>query len=421
MSKNSLEIRQKYVAKLLKKVDSLTESVNLLAGVDNKIFTKQIQRGGAYLHQLQSRQRGGADTPKAGEAGETGVSSSVAGETGVGAAGLAAAAANMASNKVPIDLKEMQKNVLVTKYKLQKQNDAIELARSTISKLNSNLGEVKDAIKELNELMRGLNFDFEPLDEPPEVDLTSYKTTILFNAYKDISWAEMIELPKGEGIPTELDGLLRLTITDSYRKNKATKLDAEIKEYGMPKADYDKLEAKSKARVDANLLKQLDYENLVIEIHSRKYKDKLKYDVGDIVSSNGKVWRSKVSKSGSAPNETNPDWEIVKLSNGQDAAPPAEYVPPEAKILDFNQPGSAPSPSKPSPSKGEEETPLKTSLNRPSFRTLSSRPDSTKPTSGRPGSPSASATSPGPGSGPGSSLLGGGMFSETSLGSATSY
>jgi hypothetical protein len=417
MSKNSLEIRQKYVAKLLKKVDSLTESVNLLAGVDNKIFTKQIQKGGAYLQQLQSRQRGGADSPKA---GETGVSGSVAGETGVGAAGLAAAAANMASNKVPIDLKEMQKNVLVTKYKLQKQNEAIELARSTISKLNSNLGEVKDAIKELNELMRGLNFDFEPLDEPPEVDLTSYKTTILFNAYKDISWAEMIELPKGEGIPTELDGLLRLTITDSYRKNKATKLDPEIKEYGMPKADYDKLEAKSKARVDANLLKQLDYENLVIEIHCRKYKDKIKYDVGDLVSDNGKVWRSKVSKSGSAPNETNPDWAVVKLSNGQDAAPPAEYVPPESKILDFNQPGSAPSRSA---SQGGEEGPLKTSLNRPSFRSLSSKPGSIptdkspRPGSAKTGSPGESATSPGPGSG----MLGGGMFSETSMGSATSY
>jgi hypothetical protein len=129
-----------------------------------------------------------------------------------------------------------------------------------------------------------------------------------------------------------------------------------------------------------------------------------------------------------SPNETNPDWEIVKLSNGQDAAPPAEYVPPEAKTLDFNQPGSAPSPSK-----GNEEGPLKTSLNRPSFRSLSSKPGSIptdkspsasapsasapRPGSAKTGSPGDSATSPGPGS----SLLGGGMFSETSLGSATSY
>lgn len=168
MSENKLQVRAKYASKLLKKLDSLSESVSLLTQVDKSLLSKSIQSGGARLQNLSRKQRGGAGT---------------------------------------IDLKEIQKQALISRLRLTQQKDALEIARKTISELNTNLAGVREAISGLTELMEGLNFDIEPLGKADIPDLSHYQETLLYNAFHNIPWAGLKGLPAGATVNQRLDVL----------------------------------------------------------------------------------------------------------------------------------------------------------------------------------------------------------------------
>ena len=121
MSENNFQVRARYATKLLKKLDSLSESVNLLSRVDKQLLSKSIQSGGARLQNLSRYQTGGAGI---------------------------------------IDLKEIQKQALISRLRLQEQKSALDVARKTITELNTNLAGVREAISGLTQLMEGLNQNF---------------------------------------------------------------------------------------------------------------------------------------------------------------------------------------------------------------------------------------------------------------------
>ena len=168
MSEKSLRIRAKYASKILKKLEDLSESVTLLTKVDKQLLGKSIQSGGARLQNLSKIQRGGAGT---------------------------------------IDLKEIQKQALISRVKLQEQRNALDVARKTITELNTNLAGIKDAISGLTELMEGLNFDIEPLGKADIPDLSHYQETLLYNAFHNVSWSELKALPAGKTFNQRLDVL----------------------------------------------------------------------------------------------------------------------------------------------------------------------------------------------------------------------
>jgi len=156
MDENDLQIRARYAAKLLNKVNTLSESINLLTRVDKQLLKQNIQSGGARLQNLSRYQRGGAGT---------------------------------------IDLKEIQKQALISRLRLQQQKEALGVARKTINELNTNLAGVREAISGLTELMEGLNFDIEPLAKADIPDLSHFQKTLLYNAFYNIPWNELKSLP----------------------------------------------------------------------------------------------------------------------------------------------------------------------------------------------------------------------------------
>jgi hypothetical protein len=192
MSENNFQVRARYAAKLLKKVDALSESINLLSRVDKQLLKQNIQSGGARLQNLSRYQRGGAGI---------------------------------------IDLKEIQKQALISRVRLQQQKEALDVARKTITELNTNLAGVREAISGLTQLMEGLNFDIEPLGKADIPDLSHFQETLLYNAFHNVPWTQLKALPPGGTFNQRLD------VLPSSNPSSASK---EVKE-STNEADYEKL------------------------------------------------------------------------------------------------------------------------------------------------------------------------------------
>jgi len=192
MSENNLQVRARYASKLLKKLDSLSESINLLSRVDKQLLSKSIQSGGARLQNLSKYQSGGAGI---------------------------------------IDLKEIQKQALISRVRLQQQKEALDVARKTITELNTNLAGVREAISGLTQLMEGLNFEIEPLGKADIPDLSHFQETLLYNAFHNVQWNSLKALPPGGTFNQRLD------VLPSSNPSSASK---EVRE-STNEADYEKL------------------------------------------------------------------------------------------------------------------------------------------------------------------------------------
>jgi len=205
MDKNDLQIRARYAAKLLNKVNTLSESINLLTRVDKQLLKQNIQSGGARLQNLSRYQRGGAGT---------------------------------------IDLKEIQKQALISRLRLQQQKEALGVARKTINELNTNLAGVREAISGLTELMEGLNFDIEPLAKADIPDLSHFQKTLLYNAFYNIPWNELKSLPSdvtsNRNLEVKQTGGSFSKLLDILPSSNLPPISKEIKD-STNEAEYEKL------------------------------------------------------------------------------------------------------------------------------------------------------------------------------------
>ena len=229
MSEKSLEIRQKFINKILKKVDSLEESLTLLSNVDKRMLKKGIQLGGARLHNLI--QMGGADP------------SGVFDENPLGNIQVNADAKSAPAppKKDLLELKGIQKQALISKVRLVKQREALEKAQKTIWELNNNLSGIRAAILSISKLMEGLNEDMPKLDEANIPNLSSYMDVYLWNAFHGIHWSQLQKLPE-EGLnineklrikPVAL-GENKLERTGDLLKVDAAEYEAMMKEVQAP-------------------------------------------------------------------------------------------------------------------------------------------------------------------------------------------
>lgn len=152
MSENSLIVRQKYISKLFDKVESLQESIQLLEKVDSKIFKKSMAR---------TIQAGGAAVTDNG-----------------------------------ISIKGLESEALVTRLKLEQQKGVIEKARTTIDTLNQGLAGVRSSLEQLHKLMQDVNdnIKIDPLGDAKLPDLSSYGKQTLYNAFKNIPYADMVKV-----------------------------------------------------------------------------------------------------------------------------------------------------------------------------------------------------------------------------------
>lgn len=189
MSEKSLEIRQKFINKILKKVDSLEESLTLLNNVDKRMLKKDIQLGGARLRNLNQMGGffyGGApgdnanlDTDLAAIAPDDDVKP----------------ASKPAPKKDLLELKGIQKQALISRLRIANQREALEKAQKTIWELNNNLSGIRASILSISKLMEGLNEDMPKLDEANIPNLSSYMDVYLWNAFHGIHWSNLQNLP----------------------------------------------------------------------------------------------------------------------------------------------------------------------------------------------------------------------------------
>jgi len=158
MSENSLIVRQKYISKLFEKVQGLQESVNLLERVDRKILKRNISDRSQYLEAIQ---------------------------TGGGS----------------VNIKDLQGEALITRLKLEKQKADIQRARDTIAALNTNLSGITKSLVDLHNLMKDINdhIDFDPLGDASVPDLVAYDNQVLYNAFKNKEWANMVKVDSNPG------------------------------------------------------------------------------------------------------------------------------------------------------------------------------------------------------------------------------
>jgi hypothetical protein len=187
MSEKSLEIRQKFINKILKKVDSLEESLTLLSNVDKRMLKKDIQLGGARLRNLH--QMGGFLYGGDGE-------EAAAPDAGLKPTESNSAPAALGGKKDLLELKGIQKQALISRVRLAKQREALEKAQKTIWELNNNLSGIRASILSISKLMEGLNEDMPKLDEANIPNLSSYMDVYLWNAFHGIHWENLQNLPK---------------------------------------------------------------------------------------------------------------------------------------------------------------------------------------------------------------------------------
>jgi len=199
MDEYNLQARARYASKLLKKFDTLSENINLLYRIDKQLLNTSIQSGGARLQNLSKYQRGGAGT---------------------------------------IDLKEIQKQALISRLKLQQQKEALGTARKTINELNNNLAGVREAISGLTELMQGLNFDIEPLGEADIPDLSHFQQTLLYNAFYNIPWNELKSLPSN--VTFKQTGGSFNQILDIFPSSNLSPISKELRD-STTETEYEKL------------------------------------------------------------------------------------------------------------------------------------------------------------------------------------
>lgn len=250
MSENSLEIRQKFISKILRKVDSLEESLTLLGKVDKKMLRRDIQIGGARLQNLQQmggfwggvfdmdEQPGGAKatmkellgSPKKNNVGPTvdkierTVNKTAPTDNQFGPF----------KAKDTVQLKEIQKQALISRVTLAKQKEALLKAQETISELNNNLQGIRKAILSISQLMQGLNMDMPVLEEANIPGLSSYDDIILWNAFKNIPFDKL------QNLPTEGDDInqkLNILMVENY----GDPLDVETKNKLIGRDDYEAL------------------------------------------------------------------------------------------------------------------------------------------------------------------------------------
>jgi len=192
MSENSLIVRQKYISKLFDKVESLQEGIQLLEKVDSKIFKKNMSR---------TIQAGGAPVTDNG-----------------------------------ISIKGLESEALVTRLKLEQQKGVIEKARLTIDTLNKGLDGVRNSLEQLHRLMQDVNdnIKIDPLGDAQLPDLSSYGKQTLYNAFKNIPYADMVKVTSDN---TE-------TLYALLEKAPATFTQKLTGDKGISNADYDKLLAR---------------------------------------------------------------------------------------------------------------------------------------------------------------------------------
>jgi len=168
MSENSLIIREKYISKLFKKIQELEEGIDLLGKVDRRILKKNIQAGGAYLDNLESRyqylQRGGAD---------------------------ASAGPGAGVNPENISLKGIQEAALIAKAKIRKQSEALKQASEDIKRLTENTAGLKNDLANLTGLVKSIKIGEIPDLKSSPIDVSSFPNTIVYNSFWCVPWDDL--------------------------------------------------------------------------------------------------------------------------------------------------------------------------------------------------------------------------------------
>ena len=174
MLENSLKIREKYINKLKAKVDSLSESVNLLNKVDRKLLFEQQQMGGAKLNKLMRSyaniQNGGADE-------EASASSS--------------APAVVAAVKDNLKFSDVEKAALRKKAEILLQRKKLDEINKNIDALSKNFAPINAALLNVRDLINSIHIRLPKMSEASAPDISHLPFVYQYNIYHQIPYENL--------------------------------------------------------------------------------------------------------------------------------------------------------------------------------------------------------------------------------------
>ena len=178
MLENSLKIREKYINKLKAKVDSLSESINLLNKVDRKLLIEQQQMGGAKLNKLM---RSYSNIQNGGTLGPDG--KHIEGSP--------------TDDEVPAAIKDnlrfsdVEKAALRKKAEILLQRKKLDEINKNIDALSKNFAPINAALLNVRDLINSIHIRLPKMSQASAPDISHLPFVYQYNIYHQIPYDKL--------------------------------------------------------------------------------------------------------------------------------------------------------------------------------------------------------------------------------------
>ena len=181
MLENSLKIREKYINKLKAKVDSLSESINLLNKVDRKLLIEQQQIGGAKLNKLMSSysniQNGGTLGPDGKHIEGTPTDDETS--------------AVPAAIKDSLKISDIEKAALRKKAEILLQRKKLDEINKNIDALSKNFAPINAALLNVRDLINSIHIRIPKMNQASAPDISHLPFVYQYNIYHQIPYDKL--------------------------------------------------------------------------------------------------------------------------------------------------------------------------------------------------------------------------------------
>ena len=184
MLENSLKIREKYINKLKAKVNSLTESINLLNKVDRKLLIEQQQIGGAKLNNLM---RSYSNIQNGGTLGSDGKHIE-----GTSFEDEQSATPSVATAiKDSLKFSDVEKAALRKKAEILLQRKKLDEINKNIDALSKNFAPINAALENVKDLINSIHIRLPKMSEASAPDISHLPFVYQYNIYHQIPYENL--------------------------------------------------------------------------------------------------------------------------------------------------------------------------------------------------------------------------------------
>lgn len=191
MLENSLKIREKYINKLKAKVDSLSESINLLNKVDRKLLIEQQQIGGAKLNKLMRSysniQNGGTLGPDGKHIDGTPTDDEPAPAVPV----VPDAPVVPGAIKDILKISEIEKATLRKKAEILLQRKKLDEINKNIDALSKNFAPINAALLNVRDLINSIHIRIPKMNQASPPDISHLPFVYQYNIYHKVPYNQL--------------------------------------------------------------------------------------------------------------------------------------------------------------------------------------------------------------------------------------